>query len=95
MNELCGTARNISYVRRDDDTWLALVEGIILVSEPVHRIDQAGTPFKKREVSQLRFGAHPEGLRKLAAAFLEWADEAEKDAPPAPERPKPNGPAGE
>jgi hypothetical protein len=95
MKELCGLARNISYNRRDDGTWRALIEAIIMVSEPAYRVDQSGDVVQMREVSRLRFGANPDGLRHIAKVINEWADDAEKDAPAAAEPSKPHGPAGE
>ena len=57
---------------------VAHAEVIILMKEPCYAMADGGAVERGTEISQCRFVAPPEGLRKLAEVLRELADEAER-----------------
>ena len=70
---------NIFY-RKHEGAFEPSIEGILLVSEPIYRVDAAGQMIRERTVETLRFSTTVKGIRDLAAQFLQWAETAEKEA---------------
>lgn len=85
MKEIAMTARNIMLSCPDQGDPSPMIEAILVVSEPTFRIDQGGGIIRQRELETVRFHSTPNGLRKVAIAFAEWADEAEAIGPKKPE----------
>ncbi len=75
MQELMGTARNLSLAMSDDGP-RPMVEVILITSEPMFSIDGGGDMVRSRVPSAIRFLSPPDGLRKLSERLLEYADEA-------------------
>lgn len=77
MQEMVGTAFNASLVEGVDGTLIGACEVIVVVSEPIYRMDGAGGMNRLRELSQLRFGSTAKGLREMIERLGEYADTLE------------------
>jgi hypothetical protein len=75
MKEIAGTARNLMISIDGRGGAVGIVEAILVLSEPVFRVDQGGSLVRMREAETFRFSTTPDGLRALAKDFGEWADE--------------------
>jgi hypothetical protein len=67
---------NVALVESGDDNMLmAIVECILVVSEPGYTVD-CGELQRHRRPETVRFSACPAALRLLAKTFSDWADAA-------------------
>lgn len=68
------------YYKKHDGKFEPNIEGILIVSEPIYRVDAAGQFIRERTTESIRFSTSVEGIKALAAQFLLWAETAEKEA---------------
>jgi hypothetical protein len=77
MKEPCSISANFFAAFSEAKTAIPQIEVCLVVSEPAYSIDLTGDVFRRRDVSQFRFVASPETLRKLCKSLEEFAREAE------------------
>ena len=77
MKELIGTARNLMLAASDDGEPRAMIEVILILTEPNFRVDAVGQMIRERSVETARFSTTAKGLRAVAKDYLAWADEAD------------------
>ena len=77
MQELMGTARNLSIVVINDKPSVT-IEVILMTSEPKFAIDAGGMLGKSREANSIRFTATPESLRDLCKRLAEYAKQGDE-----------------
>lgn len=68
------------YYKKHDGKFEPNIEGILIVSEPIYRVDAAGQLIRERTMESIRFSTSVSGIKALAAQFLQWAEIAEKEA---------------
>lgn len=78
MKELRSVYANILASFLDDDTIIPQVEVVLVFSEPQYFTDQVGGIGKQRVLSEARFLAAAENLRKLSETLLLLATEADQ-----------------
>jgi hypothetical protein len=78
MKEITGSSMNIYYIKHDGK-FEPNIEGILIVSEPIYRVDAAGQLIRERTTETIRFSTSLDGIKSLAAQFLQWAETAENE----------------
>ncbi len=76
MKALTGNARNLILAEAPEGKLIALIEVVLIVSEPKFKVSLDGFD-REREVEDFRFTASAEGLRNLSKSLLEMVDDAE------------------
>lgn len=77
MKELIGHSANLMLAETDKGRLIAMVELVLLVSEPKYQSDPSGF-VKTLSVTDIRFATGAKGLRGLAKKLGELADDAEE-----------------
>jgi len=67
------------YYKKHGGKFEPNIEGILVVSEPIFRVDAAGQLIRERTTETMRFSTSVDGIKSLAAQFLQWAETAEKE----------------
>ncbi len=76
MQELMGTARNLSLVMSTGKPQ-ASVEVILITCEPMFSVDGGGIMVQTRVPSTVRFSTSPDNLREVCDELVSFADEAD------------------
>ena len=79
MKELLAVNANFHAVWAEGDKkqQLPRVEVIVVMCEPIYKVDACGGIIGQRETSQCRFSAAPDMLRRMAGSLVGLADEAD------------------
>lgn len=77
MKTLIATSGNVLIGPDGEGGYEPLVEVVLIVSEPKYEADASGF-VKRSALADIRFCGTPDTLRKVAAALVKLADEAER-----------------
>lgn len=77
MKEVHAIARNLLLTEGRDEVLVGLVEVIVIVSEPTHRVHNLGGLERQLTTETLRFNASAKSLRSIADDLKKYADEVE------------------
>ena len=80
MKQIVLTSRNLSFIFDEKEDKLSpSIECIIVLGEPEYEMNFDGAQ-KKFNAETIRFVASPSSIREVSKQFMEWADDAEKQA---------------
>jgi hypothetical protein len=82
MKEIIGTAANIYYTKYDKEKpYEPQMELIVVVSEPVYRVDESGELIRQRTTESIRFSSSFDGMKKFAGKILEMLENNSGEKP--------------
>jgi hypothetical protein len=78
VTEFLGSAYNELATRKEDGSYLPMVELVILSSRATYQLTNTGQVGKERVIHDHRVLINAEGLRKFAADLIGYANEIER-----------------